>query len=37
MHIEQNILANILRHLFGDKDIVACRMDMEDVNHMSNL
>ena len=37
MHIESNIFANILKHLFGDKDTVASRKDMEDVNCMSNL
>ena len=37
MHIEWNISMNILKHLFGEKDIVACRKDMEDVNRMGNL
>ena len=37
MHIERNISANILKHLFGEKDILAYRKDMEDVNCMSNL
>ena len=37
MHIERNIFANILKHLFGEKDIVACRKDMEEVNRMSNI
>ena len=31
MHIERNISANILGHLFGEKDTPATRKDMEDV------
>ena len=34
MHIERNFSANILKHLFGEKDTPAFRKDMEDVNRM---
>ena len=37
MHIERNFSANILKHLFGEKDTVATRRDMEDVNWMLDL
>ena len=35
MHIERNISDNILRHLFGEKDTIALRRDMEEVTHYS--
>ena len=28
---------NILKHLFGEKDTIACRKDMEKMNRISNL
>jgi hypothetical protein len=31
MHIERNILANLLNHLMGEKDTLAMRRDMEEV------
>ena len=37
MHIERNFSANIIKHLFGKKDTVATRRDMEDVNRMEEL
>lgn len=37
MHIEQNVSDNILSHLFGEKDSVATRQDMEEVGRMEHL
>lgn len=37
MHIERNVSDNILRHLFGEKDSVATRQDMEEVGRMEHL
>lgn len=37
MHIERNVSDNILRHLFGEKDSLATRQDMEEVGRMEHL
>lgn len=29
MHIERNVAANVLKHIFGEKDTAAVRIDME--------
>jgi len=31
MHVERNISANVLKHLFGEKDSLGTRRDMEEV------
>jgi len=31
MHVEHNISANVLKHLFGEKDSLGTRRDMEEV------
>jgi hypothetical protein len=31
MHIEHNICDNLLKHIFGEKDILSTRRDMEEV------
>ena len=37
MHIERNISDNLLKHLFGEKDTVALRRDMEEASRMPDL
>ena len=37
MHIERNVPDNILKHIFGDKDTPATRLDMAEAGRMSNL
>lgn len=37
MHIERNVSANLLKHLNGDKDTLACRRDMEECGATPNL
>lgn len=37
MHVERNVSANILQHLFGAKDSPAVRRDMEHVGRFPNL
>ena len=37
MHIERNISDNVLRHLFGEKDTVALRRDMEEAGMFNDL
>lgn len=37
MHVERNVSDNVLRHLFGEKDSVATRQDMEEVGRMEHL
>jgi hypothetical protein len=32
MHVERNISDNVLKHLFGEKDTLGTRMDMEEVH-----
>jgi hypothetical protein len=32
MHVEHNISANVLKHLFGEKDTLGTRRDMEEVH-----
>ncbi len=31
MHVERNISVNVLKHLFGEKDSLGTRRDMEEV------
>lgn len=35
MHVERNVSANILKHIFGDKDTPATRIDMEHAEKVS--
>lgn len=37
MHIERNVAANVMNHLFGDKDTAATRRDMEQVGRFQHL
>lgn len=37
MHIERNVSANILKHLSGEKDTLACRRDMEECGATPHL
>lgn len=37
MHVERNISASVLRHIFGEKDTAATRKDMEQVGKFPNL
>ena len=37
MHVERNISDNLLRHLFGEKDTLETRRDMEQADRMHNL
>ena len=37
MHIERNVSDNVLKHIFGDKDTLATRRDMEQAEVMQEL
>lgn len=37
MHIERNVSANVMAHLFGEKDTPAMRMDMESIGKFPHL
>lgn len=37
MHVEKNVAETILKFLFGEKDDLACRRDMEEANCMHDL
>jgi hypothetical protein len=37
MHIERNISCNILKHMFGEKDMATVRRDMEAVGKFPHL
>ena len=37
MHIECNFSTNIIKYIFGKKDMLATKRDMEDVNCMEDL
>ena len=37
MHVEKNVAETILKFMFGEKDDLACRRAMEEVNCMHDL